>query len=98
MEYNFTDEQKAIVDTAREIGEKFIKPIRMEADEHEKFPWSVVDELRKADLFGVYIHPNYGSQFGIEGVIIAGLCMSSFEWGGNRLPCRSSNDRFRPLL
>ncbi len=60
MEYNFTDTQKAIIDTAREIGEKFIKPIRMEADEHEKFPWSVVDEMRKADLFGIYIHPNYG--------------------------------------
>jgi len=60
VDYNLSEEQRAIIDTAREIGEKFIKPIRMEADEHEKFPWSVVDELRKADLFGVYIHPNYG--------------------------------------
>ena len=33
-----------------EIGEKKIKPIRMECDEHEKFPWSVVEEMRKAEL------------------------------------------------
>ncbi len=60
MDYGLTDEQKAIIEIAREIGEKKIKPIRMEADEHEKFPWSIVEEMRKADLFGVYLHPNYG--------------------------------------
>src|ERR1051326_7886412 len=32
----------------------------MEYDEKEKFPWDVVEEMRKVDLFGVYIHPNYG--------------------------------------
>ncbi|MCG3203409.1 MAG: Acyl-CoA dehydrogenase, short-chain specific [Elusimicrobia bacterium] len=60
MDYGLTDEQKAIIDIAREIGEKKIKPLRMECDEQEKFPWSIVEELRKADLFGVYLHPNYG--------------------------------------
>lgn len=60
MDYNLTDEQRSIIDIAREIGEKKIKPIRMEYDEKEKFPWPVVEELRKADLFGVYLHPNYG--------------------------------------
>jgi alkylation response protein AidB-like acyl-CoA dehydrogenase len=60
VDYGLTDEQKAIIDIAREIGEKKIKPVRMEYDEHEKFPWDVVEEMRKADLFGVYHHPNYG--------------------------------------
>jgi alkylation response protein AidB-like acyl-CoA dehydrogenase len=60
VDYGLTDEQKAIIEIAKEIGEKKIKPIRMECDEHEKFPWSIVEEMRKADLFGVYIHPNYG--------------------------------------
>lgn len=60
MDYGLTEEQKSIIEIAQEIGEKKIKPIRMEYDEHEKFPWPVVEELRKADLFGIYLHPNYG--------------------------------------
>ncbi|MCB4755720.1 MAG: acyl-CoA dehydrogenase family protein [Elusimicrobia bacterium] len=60
MDYSLTDEQQSIIDIAREIGEKKIKPIRMAYDEEEKFPWPVVDELKKADLFGIYFHPNYG--------------------------------------
>lgn len=60
MIYNLTEEQQSIIDIAREIGEKKIKPVRMEYDEKEKFPWDVVEEMRKVDLFGIYIHPNYG--------------------------------------
>ncbi len=60
MNYFLTEEQQAIVETAREIAEKKIKPIREEYDAEEKFPWPIVTELSKADLFGVYIHPNYG--------------------------------------
>ncbi len=60
MEYGLTDEQQSIIEIAREIGEKKIKPVRMEYDEKEHFPWDVVEEMRKADLFGVYLHPNYG--------------------------------------
>jgi len=60
VDYGLTEEQQAIVETAREIGIKKIKPVRMEYDEEEKFPWPIVDELRKADLFGIYFHPNYG--------------------------------------
>jgi alkylation response protein AidB-like acyl-CoA dehydrogenase len=60
VDYGLTEEQQAIIDIAREVGVKKIKPVRMECDEQEKFPWSVVEEMRKADLFGVYFHPNYG--------------------------------------
>lgn len=60
MNYGLTEEQLAIIDIAREIGEKKIKPIRMEYDEKEKFPWEVVEEMRKVDLFGIYFHENYG--------------------------------------
>jgi alkylation response protein AidB-like acyl-CoA dehydrogenase len=60
VDYALTDEQQSIIEIAREIGEKKIKPVRMEYDEKEQFPWDVVEEMRKADLFGVYHHPNYG--------------------------------------
>ncbi len=60
MNYFLTDEQKAIVETAREIAQKKIKPVREHYDAEEKFAWDIVEELRKADLFGVYFHQNYG--------------------------------------
>src|SRR5712691_3870194 len=60
MDYSFTEEQQAIVETAREIAQKKIKPVREHYDETEKYPWEIVEELRKADLFGVYIPQEYG--------------------------------------
>ena len=60
MNYFLTEEQIAVAETAREIAQKKIKPVREHYDATEKYPWEIVEELRKADLFGVYFHPNYG--------------------------------------
>jgi alkylation response protein AidB-like acyl-CoA dehydrogenase len=60
MDYGLTEEQVAIQETAREIAQKKIKPVREHYDETEKYPWEIVEELRKADLFGVYIPEAYG--------------------------------------
>lgn len=60
MNYFLTEEQQAIVETARGIAQKKIKPVRARYDEEEKFPWEIVEEIRKADLFGIYIPQSYG--------------------------------------
>lgn len=60
MNYFLTEEQQAIVETAREIALKKIRPVREHYDETEEYPWPVVEELRKADLFGVYFPQSYG--------------------------------------
>jgi alkylation response protein AidB-like acyl-CoA dehydrogenase len=60
VNYFLTEDQEAIVETARVIAQKKIKPVREHHDKTEEFPWPVVEELKKADLFGVYFHPNYG--------------------------------------
>src|SRR5207245_2235478 len=60
MDYSLTEEQQAIVDTAREIAQKTIRKVREHYDRTEEYPWDVVEELRKADLFGVYIPAEYG--------------------------------------
>ncbi len=60
MNYFLTEDQQAIVATAREIAEKKIKPVREKHDAEDTYPWDIVEELRKADLFGVYFHENYG--------------------------------------
>ena len=51
MDYNLTEEQQAIVDTAREIAQKKIKKVREHYDKTEEYPWEIVEEMRKADLF-----------------------------------------------
>jgi len=60
MDYELTEEQLAIVETAREIAQKKIKKVREHYDKTEEYPWEIVEELRKADLFGVYIPTEYG--------------------------------------
>src|SRR3989344_2143378 len=60
MNYFLTEEQQAIVETAREVAQKVLKPEREHCDADEKFSWPSVEAMRKADLFGVYFHQNYG--------------------------------------
>ena len=60
MDYFLTDDQKSIVETAREIAQKKIKPVREHYDNTEEYPWPIIEEMRKADLFGVYFSEQYG--------------------------------------
>src|ERR1035437_7059554 len=60
MDYELTEEQQMIVETARAIAQTKIKKVREHYDQTEEYPWEIVEELRKADLFGVYIPEAYG--------------------------------------
>jgi alkylation response protein AidB-like acyl-CoA dehydrogenase len=60
MNYFLTEEQQMIVDTAREVAEKKILPVREEYDEKGVFPWDVVQALAEVDLCGLYIPEEYG--------------------------------------
>ncbi|MBI4052113.1 MAG: acyl-CoA dehydrogenase family protein [Elusimicrobia bacterium] len=60
MDYALTDEQKEIVRLAYEIGQKKMKPVREHYDQTEEFPYEVVEEFKKSDLFGVYLPEAYG--------------------------------------
>jgi len=60
LDYGFTEDQKTIVQLARDIAQKKIKPVREHYDEREEFPWDVIAEIRRADLFGVYLPQEYG--------------------------------------
>jgi len=59
LEYFFTEQQKMIKETARQITEERIKPVRAELDEKEQFPWEIIKEIAKADLFRVFIPEEY---------------------------------------
>jgi alkylation response protein AidB-like acyl-CoA dehydrogenase len=59
MDYSFTEYQAAIRDLAREIANKEIRPVAAEYDREGKFPWPIVEELAKTDLFRVFIDEQF---------------------------------------
>ena len=59
MEHLLTEEQRAIRDLARTIAEEKVKPVRAKYDEEGIFPWDIVRELAKVDLFRVFIPAAY---------------------------------------
>ncbi|GAB4335246.1 MAG: acyl-CoA dehydrogenase family protein [Desulfobulbaceae bacterium] len=60
MDYFLTEEQQMIVETAREIADEKIIPRRAELDEKNEFPRSILEDMARADLFGVFIPEEYG--------------------------------------
>jgi butyryl-CoA dehydrogenase len=60
MDYELSDQQKEIVDLSYQISQQKLKPVREQYDQSEEFPWPVIEDIRKADLFGVYLPEQYG--------------------------------------
>jgi len=49
-----------IKETAREITEKKVIPMRAELDEKNQFPTEILRDMAKADLFGIFVPEEYG--------------------------------------
>lgn len=64
MDFQLTEMQQMIRDTAREIGEEVIKPNRARWDEEESFPTEALEALAEADMMGLYIPEEYGGMGG----------------------------------
>ncbi|MBN1757850.1 MAG: acyl-CoA dehydrogenase family protein [Chitinispirillaceae bacterium] len=60
MNWFLTEEQNMIIETAREIAQKKILPVREQYDHEGVFPWDVVEAMAAADLCGLYIPDTYG--------------------------------------
>lgn len=60
MDYFFTEQQQMIIDTAREITNEKIIPVRAELDEKNQFPREILQDIAKADLFSVFVPEEYG--------------------------------------
>lgn len=60
MNWFLTEEQQMIIDTAKEIAQKKILPVREKYDHEGIFPWDVVQALSECDLCGLYIPSEYG--------------------------------------
>ncbi len=77
LDYFLTEEQQMMVETAREIAEKKIIPVRAEYDEEQKFPDDVFKAIADADLCGVYIPDEYGGCAGETGIM--NMCLVTEE-------------------
>lgn len=72
MHYLLNEEQKMIVDICRQIVEERIKPVRAELDEKGEFPWEIIKEIGKSDLFRLFVAEEYeGMGTGIFEVCLA---------------------------
>ncbi|HID71780.1 MAG TPA: acyl-CoA dehydrogenase [Thermoplasmata archaeon] len=60
MDFQLTEEQKLVQQTAREFAENEIKPIAAEYDERQEFPWGTVKKLGKLGFMGIIIPEEYG--------------------------------------
>ena len=60
MDYFFTEQQQMIIDTAREIANEKIIPVRAELDEKNQFPREILQDIAKADLFSIFVPEEYG--------------------------------------
>jgi len=60
VDYFLTEEQQMIVETARQIAEEKIIPLRAELDEKNEFPSAILRDMAQADLFGVFVPERFG--------------------------------------
>jgi len=60
LDYFLSEEQQMIVETARDISNEKIIPRRAELDEKNEFPTSILEDMSKADLFGIFVPEEYG--------------------------------------
>ena len=59
MDYFLSDEQKMILKVVKDLAKDKILPVRLELDEKEEFPWEILKEMAKADLFRIFIPEKY---------------------------------------
>lgn len=79
IDFELTDEQRAIQKLAHEFAEKEIVPVAAEYDQTGKFPWPVVEKAYDVGLMNVNIPPEYGG----PGLSLLDECLIGEElsWG-----------------
>ncbi len=60
MNFDLTDEEKLVRDTARDFAQKELKPIAAEIDKNHKIPDEILKKMGELGFFGVYVPEEYG--------------------------------------
>ena len=75
MDFQLTDEQKAIRDTCRDFAREVIAPVAEELDRDHKFGYDVVRQMGELGLFGLPFSEEYGG----AGADFLSLCLAIEE-------------------
>jgi alkylation response protein AidB-like acyl-CoA dehydrogenase len=62
MDFQFTKEQKQLVDTLDKMGKKVFAPKAARWDENHEYPWENIHQLREIGVLGMTIPKAYGGQ------------------------------------
>ena len=60
MDFNFSEEQIAIRDTARDFAQNEIAPTSVERDKNAEFPFEIVKKLGEFGFMGMMVPPEWG--------------------------------------
>jgi alkylation response protein AidB-like acyl-CoA dehydrogenase len=60
MDFNFTEEQIAIRDTARDFAQNEIAPTSVERDVKAEFPYDIIKKLGEFGFMGMMVSPDWG--------------------------------------
>lgn len=60
MNFELSEEQKAVQKMVREFAEREIAPMAQQLDEREEFPWEIVRKLSDLGLMGILFPKQYG--------------------------------------
>ena len=60
MDFNYSEEQELIANSAKEFAEQFIRPHIMEWDESQHFPADVLHKAGEMGFMGIFIPEEYG--------------------------------------
>ncbi|ELZ99004.1 acyl-CoA dehydrogenase [Haloferax mucosum ATCC BAA-1512] len=97
MEYNLTDEQRAIRDEVRRFAENEIAPVASEYDESETYPYEIVQKAAEMGLTGAHFPVEYGGvgYTSLENALVTeelfavdpgiGLCITSAGFGAEAI-------------
>lgn len=98
MDYELTEQQQEIVSLSYQIGQQKVKPVREHYDQTEEFPWPVIEEIRKADLFGCYLPEECGGLGGGTLELVLVVEQISRACGGIALAMAASGLCAIPIL
>ena len=60
MDFNLSEEQIAIRDTARDFAQKEIAPTSVERDKKAEFPYEIIKKLGEFGFMGMMVSPDWG--------------------------------------
>jgi len=78
VSFELSDEQREIRDWVHAFAEKEIRPVAVQYDEAEEFPWPVVKKAAEVGLYGVdFLQQMYADPTGIMPALVA----EELTWG-----------------